>query len=138
MANDIKVRFRTFLPGAGFDSAGGAKQGKTRVVGRIAVTSYTKGGEAFNPVDVGLTAIDHIDLRVNEQTGSPSAQTERSAIYSPSANQFYLVIDSLTGAATGAKRVEYDLADTETLTFVAEGDSAADIELTVPDTGTLS
>src|SRR3990172_9710330 len=124
MANDVKIRFRSFLPGAGFDSSGNPKQGKTRIVGEVAVTSYTEGGETLAPADVGLSNVDWIELNVRDETGSPSAQTLRRAVVVQSVNQFYLVREDLAGAI-----VEYAAAATETLDFCAEGDSAHDIEL---------
>ena len=123
MANDVKIRFRSFLPGAGFDSSGNPKQGKTRVVGEIDVTSYTPGGENLAPVDVGLSNIDWVELNVRDETGNASAQSIRSAVVVQSVNQFYLVVIEPAGPN------EYALAATETLDFVAEGDSAHDIEL---------
>lgn len=125
MANDVKIRFRSFLPGGGRDSSGNAKQGKTRVVGEISVTSYTKGGENLAPVDVGLTTIDAINLRVHDQTSHPSAQEQRQALYNQTNDQFYLITVSSAGVP-----IEYANAATETVEFVAEGDSAHDVELT--------
>lgn len=125
MANDVKIRFKSFLPGAGFDSAGAAKQGKTRVVGEVAVTSYARAGETLGPVDVGLSAIDSITLRVADDTGDPSGSTSREVKFDKSVGQFYLVTRGEGGTTT-----EYAAAATETIEFVAEGDSAHDVELT--------
>ena len=125
MANDVRIRFRSFLPGGGFDSAGDPKQGKTRVVGTVTVTSYTKGGEALSPIDVGLSAIDAITLRVGDETGDPSATRKRDVLYSQTVDRFYLM-----NVTTAGVPVEYANADTETIEFVAEGDSAGDVELT--------
>jgi hypothetical protein len=128
MASDVKIRFRSFLPGGGFDSAGNPKQGKTRVVGEIDVTSYVgSSGEPLSAADVGLNAIDHADLKVREQVAgdfSGSAVT-REVAYSHSAARFYLFSTDEDGARTAP------LAETtESLTFVVEGDSAHDVELT--------
>lgn len=125
MANDVRIRFRSFLPGGGFDSAGDPKQGKTRVVGTITVTDYGRGGEALSPQDVALSNIDAISLRVPDQTGDPSGTRERVVLYSQSADQFYLIQTTTAGVP-----VEYAEAATETIEFVAEGDSAGDVELT--------
>ncbi len=132
MANDVKIRFRSFLPGAGFDSSGSAKQGKTRVVGEIDVTAYSGGdGEPLNPVDVGLTVIDHINLRVaDENSGALSAAAGggmapmRDVSYTKSTGHFYLFTvnsDGQIGVLSNA---------TESLEFDAFGDSAHDVELT--------
>jgi hypothetical protein len=123
MANDVKIRFRSFLPGAGFDSAGNPKQGKTRVVGSVGVTSYGSG-EPLSAQDVGLSSIDFMDLRVSDATGAAGGANYRQALYVKSVGEFYLNLISSTGVAD-----QYSPAATETLEFVAEGDSAHDIEL---------
>jgi hypothetical protein len=126
MANDVRVRFKSFLPGAGFDSSGGAKQGKTRVVGTVTVTSYNgESGEPLSAVDVGLSTIDSITLRVREEYNTGSG-TVRTAPYSTSTGQFYLQTTLMTTGAIS----KVATAATETLEFVAEGDSANDVELT--------
>lgn len=123
MASDVKIRFRNFLPGAGFDSAGNPKQGKTRVVGQVAVTSYASG-EPLSPQDVGLVNIDFMSLKVADETGAASAQTYRQALYVKSVGQFYLNVVNSTGIPD-----QYNNGTTETLDFIAEGDSAHDVEL---------
>jgi hypothetical protein len=125
MATDVKIRFRSFLPGGGFNSAGAAKQGKTRVVGVVSVTSYTAGGEPLAPVDVGLSVIDSITLRPQDEVASDGAQFRRVALYNQTNDLFYLATIQEDGVVD-----EYALAATETVEFVAEGDSAHDVELT--------
>ena len=126
MANDVRVRFKSFLPGAGLDSAGGAKQGKTRVVGTVTVTSYNgESGEPLGAVDVGLSTVDSITLRVREEYNTGSG-TVRTAPYSLSTGQFYLQTTAMTTGVIS----KVATAATETLEFVAEGDSANDVELT--------
>lgn len=133
MANDVKIRFRSFLPGAGFDNSGNPKQGKTRVVGRVEVTAYAGGdGERLSAQDVGLSNIDFIQLRVeDENTGAMSAAAgggiapRRAVTYTKSTGHFYLFTVDADGQVTGG----VGAADTENLEFVAEGDSAADVEL---------
>ena len=131
MAIDVKTRFKSFLPGAGFDSAGGPKQGKTRVVGEIDVTSYSgQEGEPLKAIDLGLTTIDSITLRVGDETGSDQTTSLRSrgVVYSKSTGHFYLFDDDDSGAAF--RRTGYVATATENLEFVAEGDGAGDVELT--------
>lgn len=127
MANDVKIRFKSYLPGGGFDSSGGAKQGKTKVVGIIDVTSYDgEEGEAFGAMDVGLTTIDALQIRVRDQMdGSFPGAKQRDVLYSQSTGHFYLLTRVATGVALGVQA-----GQTETLEFVAEGDSAGDVELT--------
>lgn len=124
MAKNVKIRFHSFLPGVGFDSSGNPKQGKTRVTGQISVTSYVKGGESLPARDLGLTTVDALSLRVADESGNASAQSLRAAVYVKSVNQFYLIDIASTGTPT-----EYAGARTETVEFVAEGDSAHDVEL---------
>ena len=127
MANDVKIRLKSFLPGAGFSSAGAAKQGKTRVVGTVSVTSYDgEEGEAFKAVDVGLSTIDALSIRVRDQIdGSFPGAKNRDVLYSQSTGHFYLLTRVATGVALGVVA-----GSTETLEFIAEGDSASDVELT--------
>lgn len=126
MASDIKKRFSSFLPGGGFDSAGNPKQGKTRVVGLIDVTSYAGGGgESLSAIDVGLSTIDSIKLRpVNEVPGG-DGKHKREAVYASDSNTFYL----LNVDAAGSRTHEAAAAAIE-VEFVVEGDSAHDVELT--------
>jgi hypothetical protein len=124
MVSDYKIRFKSFLPGAGKDSAGNPKQGKTRVVGQIAVTDYDRGGEPLAPQDVALTAIDAIALRVHNQTSGAQGETRREALYNQTDDVFYLVTIHESGIST-----EYADAATETVEFVVEGDSSHDAEL---------
>jgi hypothetical protein len=124
MANDVKIRFRDYLPGAGVDAAGGAKQGKTRVVGHINVTDYERGGEPLTAIELGVTAIDCLHLRVREEAKGPDAHVRRGVVYSASAEQFYLFDISRVGLTE-----HYADEDTETLEFDVFGDSAHDVEL---------
>jgi len=132
MANAVKIRFRQFLPGGGFDSDGDPKQGKQRVIGEVDVTSYSGGsGEPFVAQDLGLTVIDSIQLRVaDENTGDLSAAAAggaapvRCVTYAKSTGHFYLY------TATSDEWVPVVTAATETLEFEAFGDSAGDVELT--------
>lgn len=124
MARTVKPTLKQWIPGAGRTATGVPTQGKTRTVGRITVTSYTKGGESLTPADVGLSNIDFITIKDREQTGSPEARSTRGVLYSNVAQQFYLVTTGVAGDV--AERA--GAAATE-LEFVAEGDSAHDVEL---------
>lgn len=132
MAKSVSFRYRSFLPGAGFDSSGSPKQGKTRVVGVITVSSYSGGeGEPLSANDLGLSNIDACNLKVADQNkGAMSAAAGggirglRGVSYTKSTGHFYLYgIDSdgqLSSVASAA---------TETIEFDALGDSAMDVEL---------
>lgn len=126
MASDVYVRFRSFLPGAGFDSSGNNKQGKTRVVGMVDVTSYAGGGgESLAPVDLGLTTIDFLAMRpVNEVPGG-DGKHKREAVYAADSDKFYLINVDAAGS-----RTHESAATAMEVEFVAEGDSAHDVELT--------
>jgi len=122
MARTIRETFRQFLPGSGRDTLGNPKQGKTRVEGQIAVTSYVSGGEALAPTELGLSRIDWINLRPTNAVAGPSSY--RIAPYSQVNDVFYLYKVGESGIPD-----EYDDADTETLEYQATGDSAYDVEL---------
>ena len=125
MAKTVQVRFRSFLPGSGFNSGGSPVQGKQEVHGQITVTNYSRGGEGLTPADVGLTTIDHLDLQLSEPlTGPDPGQGSRQVYYSNSAQEFYITVTSQAG-------VPAEIAGTAdpVLTFHAKGDSAQDVEL---------
>jgi len=132
MAHSTSIRFKSFLPGAGRDSAGAPKQGKTRVVGVVTVSSYGGGGgEIFKAKEMGLSNIDFCQLRVSdENTGEMSAAAAggvapiRQVTYNRSTGHFYLFQIDADGVLRGLA-----LAGTETVEFVAEGDSIHDVEL---------
>lgn len=120
MSTDVKIRFRSFLPGAGHDSSGNARQGKTNVRGVIEVTNYTRGGETLTPADLGLSTIDDLVLTHREPVSSPDpAAGVRRVVYSYSAQQFYIIRDTVEEAATADPVISFD----------AFGDSSHDVEL---------
>lgn len=128
MANDVKIRFRSYLPGAGVDSAGEPKQGKTRVCGLIDVTSYTGPiGEPMTPIELGLSTIDTLQMRVVNSVPGNDGKHARECVYADDSERFYLINVSAAGVrtnypagASGAAVVEFDVF----------GDSAHDVELT--------
>lgn len=128
MAKTVAIRSRSFLPGAGRDSSGAPKQGKTRVVGSISVTSYAGGGgEILKPRELGLAAADFVQLRISDEASgefSSGAPKTRAVVYSKSTGHFYLLNVAGTGAKSGVAKTS-----TETVEFVAEGDSVLDVEL---------
>src|SRR3990172_338293 len=88
----VKVLRKSFLPGAGFTTGGVAKQGKTSIHGVIEVTNYARGGEALSPQDVGLTTLDHIDIKHREELmSSDPGGARRQILYSYAAQQFYVI-----------------------------------------------
>ena len=120
MAIDVKVRFRSYLPGAGRDSSGNPSQRKQEVRGVIDLTSYTRGGEPLTPTDLGLTSIDWLDIKVADAVKSPDpTEGRQSAHFSNSAQEFYLVHTTAAGA-----EAESAGATAATLWFNAFGDSA--------------
>ena len=126
MAKSVAVRFRNRHAAGGFDSAGTAKQGKVDVRGVVTVTSYSRGGESLTPIDLGLSAIDHLDLRVVEPVRSANpVQGRRDVVYSDAAEEFYLLAATAAGGWNEAAA-----ATAVSLSFSACGDGAEHIELT--------
>lgn len=120
MAIDVKKKSRSALPGAGKDSNGVPVQGKTRVVGEIAVTSYSHNGENLTPADLGLDTIDYLDLVVkNAVTGTSPSQGIRKAYYADDSAQFYCTKSRIAGGES-----ELVTGSTLVLKFVAEGDAS--------------
>jgi hypothetical protein len=74
MAKTVAVRFRNRHAAGGHDSGGSPVQGKVDIRGVVTVTSYSRGGESLTPIDLGLSTIDHLDLRVVEPVLSPRAE----------------------------------------------------------------
>ena len=118
MASDVKLRFKRPHPGSGFDSAGNPKQGKVEVVGRIEVTTYNQGGEDLTARDLGLSVIDWIDIKHENQTGSSNGSDSRVVNYNFGVQQFY-ILENQQAANAGSHN----------LRFHATGDSASDVEL---------
>ncbi len=121
MAKTVSFRFKGRHVGAGFDSSGNPKQGKVDHRGRIDVTSYTRGGENLTPAELGLRVIDHLDLRVVDEVKGNDPASRLDAVYSETAQQFYLIDPGANTEAADATAV--------TLSFSAVGDSAEDVEL---------
>jgi hypothetical protein len=127
MARNVITKFRQFLPGAGRDANGNPVQGKTKVTGDVVVTSYVQQGEDLSPRDVGLTTIDSLTLRVVGEAKNNDGLSTRQAIYSDTTSQFYLIQTNQAEASTIAQKLA--AGATETVQFVAEGDSAHNVEL---------
>ena len=119
MSNTVQIRFRSFLPGSGFDSGGNPKQGKQEVRGKITVTNYSHGGESLAPADIGLTTIDYIDIKYDNAVGGNDGSQPRLVHYSHVDQQFYVLEAGVQIAATRDP----------VLSFSAFGDSAHDVEL---------
>lgn len=117
---DVRIRFRSFLPGAGYDVNGQAKQGKTDVRGVI-TASYLSGGTPLLPADVGLDVIDTLTLVLEEPNRSPNpAQNYRTVSYSKSAQEFYC-FEEVSAANTDAELAN---ATEILIEFDAFGDAA--------------
>ena len=119
MARTIQTRFKSALPGSGFDSSGAAKQGKRRVVGQISVTTYTSVGESLTAADLGLATIDYISIRHNDQAAGKEGRESRVVNYNFTTSDFYIMVG--LAAVAGA---------TNTLQFDAIGDALDAPELT--------
>lgn len=125
MSNTVAIRFRSFLPGSGFDSSGNPKQGKQEVRGRITVTNYVRTGESLTPQDIGLTTIDHLHLELTEPFQSQDPGDEMRIVgYTYADQQFYICqVGSAGDRSNAAATID------PVLTFSAIGDSAHDVEL---------
>ena len=124
MSRTIQTRFRSALPGGGFDASGAAKQGKRRVVGQITVTSYGTGGESLTANDIGLSTIDFVTIRHNDQAAGKEGRDARIVNYCFSTSDFYIQQISGAGVQNAATGTSH------TLQFDATGDSADAPELT--------
>lgn len=124
MAYDIRVNFRTWIPGAGFNLSGVAVQGKQVAVGQIDVTSYTTGGETVNAQDLGLETVDAIVFdveRVNNANTEPAASNLLTAQYIRTTSKVMIKLDENNEVSTTQDARLY---------FIAIGDSALAPELT--------
>lgn len=118
MSNTVAVRYRSYLPGSGFDSNGSPKQGKEESFGVITVTTY-KAGESLPPSKLGLSTIDYIDLQPQSPIGSASGGQARQALYDYTSQEFYLHQSDGSATFTG---------DNVTVRFHAFGDSVRGTE----------
>ncbi len=123
MARVIRTRRREALPGGGFDSSGNPKQGKRKVVGALAVTSYTSAGESLTPADIGLSVIDFIRINHTDEAANAEGRGSRWVNYVGTTSDFYIMqqVGATEVPATGS---------THSLQFSAEGDALDGIELT--------
>jgi len=123
MATSVRVRRRSSLPGAGFDSAGNPNQNKEQVVGKLVVTNYNRGGETLTPASLGLVNIDHLHLELDEGLAGTQGEV-RHVVYSASAQQFYVLVEGVGG------EFEQEVATADpVVSFIAEGDSVRRPEL---------
>lgn len=125
MARTIKTRVRSALPGSGFDSSGNAKQGKRRVTGSISVTSYAAAGESLTPADLGLSTIDFISLKHEDESAGPNGQGGRYVRFQNTTSDFYIVQEA---GVTG--KTDIASGTTHTVYFDAVGDAMDGVELT--------
>ena len=124
MSTSVRVRRRSSLPGAGFDSAGNPSQNKEQVVGKLVVTNYSRGGETLTPTSLGLVNIDHLHLTLDEGMAGAGDAGVRTVVYSTSAQQFYILQDDAT---LGDRQVA--ATSDPVVSFIAEGDSVRRPEL---------
>ncbi len=108
MSRTIQTRFKSALPGSGFDSSGSARQGKRRVVGQISVTSYGNVGESLTPADLGLSTIDFISIRHENQAAGKEGREARVVLYNATTQDFYITTGLGVGAPTATHTLQYD------------------------------
>ena len=119
MARDVKILHQTYLPGGGFTSSGKPKQGKSMVVGRIDVTSYTTNGETLTANDMGLNTVDVAVFGVEDVNSQATTSVPGIARWDASAETLVVFDTGTTQASSG---------ETVTIGFFAAGDSARDVE----------
>ena len=118
---DVKVRFRSWVPGAGFTSSGTSKQGKSLVVGDVDFT-YATGGILLLAPALGLSTLDHVSFNVHSANNdvAGTAAAPHIPVWIESTGKLIITDDAGTEATDN---------QTGFLTFMAFGDSARDIEL---------
>jgi hypothetical protein len=127
MAYDVKVRFKSFLPGAGYDASGRPVQGKTTVQGVLEGSVVGGGGQPLTAVDLGLQTLDslHLELEEGSPSNNPASPDTRRVFYSKSSAEFYI-------ATVGDEAIApLPLANgtTANVMFTAFGDAAHNAEL---------
>jgi len=118
MANTVRTQYHRPLPHGGRVLGGSPNQVKVEVRGRITVTSYLQTGESLTPDDLGLTVIDWLDIKHENEAGGKEGSEPRDIRYNYSDQQFYILE---TGKPANA--------GTHYLSFNAFGDSARGPEL---------
>jgi hypothetical protein len=128
MANgdyDVKVLYRQNLPGAGFNTSGVAKQGKSFVVAYVSGTyqADANGDTLLKPIDVGLETFDFLafDPEVFNSVYQASDR-DIGAVYDREGQQLWLKSDVDGGTELGN-------GTTFVLRILAFGDTAANTEL---------
>jgi hypothetical protein len=124
MANgdfDVKIHFKTAIPGGGYTDAGAAKNQKTLVIGELTGT-YVASGYVVKPQDFGLDVIDHISFTcelINAVAGT-AAEPKYAFRDVTNGTIFHMDLDNQEATAGQAT----------VATFFAVGDGAAAPELT--------
>ena len=118
----VKILGRSPLPGGGRSDAGAARNNKVEVWGQITGT-YTSLGTAFNPQDIGLSAIDHIDLQtINNSAaaakGLYTITTDLAEVYHEAGNEIVLQTIANVGTVADAAATSF------VVNFRAFGDDA--------------
>lgn len=124
MATSVRIRRRSSLPGAGFDSAGNPSQNKQQVVGKLVVTNYARGGETLAPRDLGLENFDHLHLSLDEGMAGGGGNGVRTVVYASAAQQFYVLYNDAT-----LGDLEVAATSDPVVSFIAEGDAVSRPEL---------
>jgi len=122
---DVKVRFRSYLPGAGHSSTGAAKANKTLVSGTVDF-EYATGGIAVSPADLGLDTLEFL---------SCSQIKANTTVVGTAALPIYATYNAVAGGSGNIIIVmkaatEATNALAGSLSFLAFGDSALAPELT--------
>ena len=117
---DVKTRFKSPLPGSGFNASGTAVNEKTMVVGSITFT-YNTNGLSITAPDLGLSTIDFMDF-TQVAANNDTAGTAAAPLYAIYDGSKVIITDDAGTEATDSQ--------TGSMRFIAFGDSAAVANLT--------
>jgi len=113
MSIKVKTRYHRPLPRGGVEASGRPSNQKVEVVGSIAVSTYSAGGETLRPKDVGLSRIDWIDIKHENMAAGKEGREAREVRYNYGTQDFYITVSD-----------NPENAGSHTLYFKAFGDTA--------------
>ena len=118
---NMKVLFRTTIPGGGFNTTGVPKQHKTLLVAELSGT-YNTGGIVLNP-GIGLDSVDFVKADVVSIDGTDPADGEPMTANFLRASNKLLIFEAADGGT------ETDDSDAFVIRILAIGDSGTVPEL---------
>ena len=126
---NFKIKGESPLAGAGFDASGSPVQGKKIVWGLLEVTAYAAAGMDMTLNQIGLSALDHLDMQVatidDNADGTftwPASTVHYDAQWAEATNKLFITLSEKAGTAVTAGGLV-------NVNFLAIGDSATAPEL---------